>query len=40
MRKTLIAIASLACLLSLPSLGRAQALPTATRMGKTQVRLR
>ena len=37
MRKTLIAIASLACLLWLPSLGRAQALPTAEGMGRTQV---
>ena len=37
MRKSLIAIASLACLLCLPSLARAQALPTASGMGRTQV---
>ncbi len=37
MRKSLIPIASLACLLSLPSLARAQALPTASGMGRTQV---
>jgi opacity protein-like surface antigen len=37
MRKTLIAIASLACLLWLPSLGRAQALPTAGGLGRLQI---
>ena len=37
MRKTLISIAWLAALLALPSIGRTQALPTATGMGKTQV---
>ena len=37
MRKTLIAIASLACLLWLPSLGRAQALPTASGLGRLQI---
>jgi opacity protein-like surface antigen len=37
MRKTLIAIASLACLLSLTSLGRAQALPTASGLGRLQI---
>ena len=37
MRKTLIPIASLACLLWLPSLGRAQALPTAGGLGRLQI---
>jgi hypothetical protein len=37
MRKSLIPIASLACLLWLPSLGRAQALPTAGGLGRLQI---
>ncbi|MGA2898394.1 MAG: hypothetical protein ABSE27_12470 [Acidobacteriaceae bacterium] len=37
MRKTLIAIASLACLLWLPSLGRAQALPAGGGLGRLQI---
>lgn len=37
MRKTLIPIASLACLLCLPSLARAQALPTASGLGRLQI---
>lgn len=37
MRKSLISFAWLAALLALPSIGRTQALPTATGMGKTQV---
>lgn len=37
MRKSLISFAWLAALLALPSLGWAQAMPTASGMGKTQV---
>jgi hypothetical protein len=37
MRKSLMTIAWLAALLALPSIGWAQALPTASGMGKTQV---
>jgi hypothetical protein len=37
MRNTLMTIACLAGLLSLPSMGRAQAAPTASGMGKTQL---
>ena len=37
MRKTLIAIASLACLLWLPSLGRAQAIPAGGGLGRLQI---
>ncbi len=37
MRKTLIASASLACLLGLPSLGRAQALPAGGGLGRLQI---
>ena len=37
MRKTLIAIASLACLFWLPSLGRAQAIPAGGGLGRLQI---